>query len=81
MKNNRRRSAGRIFAAGFGLMILAVGAGWLGKSLGVLPENFEPLKYICPACLALFGTWIIIKQFIGGRQDREEGKEARNVQM
>ncbi len=81
MKNNRRRSAGRIFAAGFGLMILAVGAGWLGKSLGILPESFEPLKYICPACLALFGAWIIIKQFIGGRREREEGKEARNVQM
>lgn len=81
MKNNRRRNAGRIFAAGFGLMLLAVGAGWLGKSLGILPESFEPLKYVCPACLALFGLWIIVKQFIRRGGSHADGGEARNVQV
>ncbi|GEM_PF-3208414 len=81
MKNSRRHNAGRIFAAGFGLMVLAAGAGWLGRSLGVLPESFEPLKYICPACLALFGLWIIVKQFLGGSENRSGVGEARNAQM
>jgi len=81
MKNSRRRNAGRIFAAGFGLMILAVGAGWLGRSLGILPENFEPLKYICPACLALFGLWIIVRKLVGGDGTRSGGKEAHDAQM
>ncbi len=81
MKNNRQVKSGRLIGAGFGLMILAVGLTWLGKSAGIVPADFEPLKFACPACVALFGAWIVYGQFVRKGARNGDEKEERDVQV
>ncbi len=81
MGKRRKHRTDRLFTAGFGLVMLAVGLTWLGKSAGLLSAEFNPLKYACPACMALFGVWIIISQMRKKTGESDESQEGRNVQM
>jgi uncharacterized membrane protein len=68
MNNNQISKSGNLFSTGFGLIVLAVGIVWLGKSLGMIPLDFNIIKYICPACLILFGIWIIAEHYVKKNQ-------------
>ncbi len=68
MDNKQISKPGNFFSAGFGVFVLAVGIVWLGKLLGIVPVDFDILKYICPACLILFGAWIIFGRYIKKNQ-------------
>jgi drug/metabolite transporter superfamily protein YnfA len=78
MEKKSKHRYGRVFSAGFGLLVVAVALTWLGQVAGIVPAHFDPLAYACPACMAIFGVWIVAAQFL--RKSGNDG-EGRDVQM
>ncbi len=62
MKEEVQKSKHNFISVGLGILVIAVGSAWLLKSFGILPENFEMLKYACPVCVILVGAGILLKR-------------------
>jgi ABC-type multidrug transport system permease subunit len=59
MREKREHAESRFFSAAFGIIIIAVGLGWLLQTIGVLPEGIKILNYVCPICIVLLGMRIL----------------------
>jgi hypothetical protein len=68
MLNNIRSKSGSLLSLCFGIIILSAGIVWTGKSMGIIPDEFDLFKYVCPAGLVIFGFWIIAEAFIKKNQ-------------
>ncbi|MBP7736440.1 MAG: hypothetical protein KA369_10750 [Spirochaetes bacterium] len=80
MREKREHVESRFFSAAFGVIIIAVGLGWLLQTIGVLPEGFEILNYVCPVCIVLLGMRILIGHTTKGNNNQKI-MENTNVKM
>lgn len=80
MREKREHAENRFFSAAFGVIIIAVGLGWLLQTIGVLPEGIEILNYVCPICIVLLGMRIVMGHTTKGNNNQKI-MENTNVKM